>query len=406
MTLTLSILRGPEGVATDTRRITGGTLAIGRGPANEWVLPDPERVLSKRHCVIALVGESWQVTDTSVNGTFLNHEAEPLGSDLPRILRNGDRLLLGSYEIDTAIGDAAAAAAGAAHFTDERLTGDPFPAIRDDPFGISMPPLDLPADFARTSSDQAPAVAANFRAPRPSFGLLPEDWDIDEPAAAPLLPAAAPAIDASSPPVADAAPVQPAQAGPAFAAFAAGAGIDGSTAVDPLALLRSLGGAFRAVVAGLRRAMIARATIKGGFRIDQTMIQASGNNPLKFAADDDDALAALLGIGRQGGMSAERAVHEAMRDIRLHELAMAAAMQQAVRDMLAQLAPAQVARRVPGHVRDKLPGGRGSRLWSAYESLHRETAQAMTDDFDRVFGRSFMRAYERAMREIAAAETD
>ena len=72
MNLTLSILRCPEGVATDTRRITGGTLAIGRGPANEWVLPDPDRVLSKRHCVIALVGESWQVSDTSVNGTFVN----------------------------------------------------------------------------------------------------------------------------------------------------------------------------------------------------------------------------------------------------------------------------------------------------------------------------------------------
>ena len=187
----------------------------------------------------------------------------------------------------------------------------------------------------------------------------------------------------------------------AFAAFVAGAGIEAAAPADPTAVLRGLGAAFRAFVGGLRRVMIARAAIKGEFRIDQTMIQAIGNNPLKFSADDADAMTALLGIGRRTDMSAERAVSEAMRDIRLHELAMTAAMQQAVRDLLAELAPRRVAGKAPAGTLDALPWRRAAQHWKAYEALHETTVQALTDDFDSVFGKSFMRAYERAMSEIA-----
>ena len=104
--------------------------------------------------------------------------------------------------------------------------------------------------------------------------------------------------------------------------------------------MQALGAAFRAMVSGLRQALIARAEIKGEFRIEQTMIRSRGNNPLKFSADDEDALAALLGTGRRSEMSPAEAVSDALRDMRLHELATVAAMQAAVRELLAQFDPA------------------------------------------------------------------
>ena len=67
-------------------------------------------------------------------------------------------------------------------------------------------------------------------------------------------------------------------------------------------MMEALGAAFRAVVSGLRQAMMARSAIKGEFHIEQTMIRSRGNDPLKFSADDDDALAALLGVGRRLGL--------------------------------------------------------------------------------------------------------
>jgi predicted component of type VI protein secretion system len=127
---------------------------------------------------------------------------------------------------------------------------------------------------------------------------------------------------------------------------------------------------------------------------------------LKFSVDDADAMTALLGIGRRLDMSAERAVGEAMRDIRLHELAMTTAMQQAVRDLLAGLKPGRVAAKAPAGGLDFLPWRRAARHWDAFVAQHEETEQALADDFDTVFGKSFMRAYERAMSELANSPDD
>ena len=72
MRLTLSTLRCPDSVAPETRVTGGGEFSIGRAPDNAWVLADPDRHLSKRHCVLAFRSGGWQIADTSTNGTYLN----------------------------------------------------------------------------------------------------------------------------------------------------------------------------------------------------------------------------------------------------------------------------------------------------------------------------------------------
>ena len=174
---------------------------------------------------------------------------------------------------------------------------------------------------------------------------------------------------------------------------------------DPAAMMRALGEAFRTLVAGLRAVLIARASIKSEFRIEQTMIRARGNNPLKFSAGDDDALAALLGTGRRTDMTAAAAVADALKDIRLHELASMAAMQSAVRTLLDGLDPAKLrAQAEQGGGMSVLPAQKKARAWDAFETLHARTVQALADDFDSVFGKAFARAYEQALDEVAARE--
>ena len=150
--------------------------------------------------------------------------------------------------------------------------------------------------------------------------------------------------------------------------------------------------------------MIARAAIKGEFRIEQTMIRSRGNNPLKFSADDDDALAALLGVGRRTDMTAADAVTDALRDIRLHELATVTAMQSAVRALLAELEPAKLRGSAEHGALTLLSAQRKANAWDAFEALHGRVSQALLDDFDSVFGKAFARAYERAVADIAAQE--
>jgi type VI secretion system FHA domain protein len=413
MTLILVMRRSPNGVAPESRRVSSGELIIGRGPAADWVLPDPDRVLSKRHCVVTALGGAWEVTDLSANGTFVNDEAGRLEPQRPRLLTHGDRVIISSYEIEGLIEDddravPSEAPAARRSLSEERLTSDPFPPLDHDPLGISLSEDQHPITFEETTSDSVSAMVQGFRPPRPNLELLPMDWDAAIGAAPPPPPAVA--APPPSPPVPVEVAPQPAMpqqdAEQAFAAFAAGAGLTGYAPSDALALLRSLGAAFRSVVSGLRQIIIARATIKGEFRIEQTMIQAVGNNPLKFSADDDDALAGLLGLGRHGGMTPERAISEAMRDIRLHELAMASAMQRAARDMLASLSPQRLEQKTTRGLLDALPDRRRARLWENYERLHRATEQAIAEDFDSVFGKAFVRAYEQAMRDAAASKVD
>jgi type VI secretion system protein ImpI len=424
MALTLTMLRCPDSVAPETRTLGGGEFSIGRGPENDWVLADPERHLSKRHCIVAYRSGAWQVADVSTNGTFLNGEANPLGSGRPRALRDGDRLRLGAYEIEARVQEEERSTTfpawrqprDAAH--DDPFGDDPFrepvSAFREEPSGSgSRPSIGLPADYdplapdpvesGPTQPDHSPALEDAFRPPRPAASLLPDDWDLDFGPAASPTPARTPAPE----------PVERAPAEPVptrlpgdslMAAFLEGAGVAGAQPADPEATMRALGRAFRAMVAGLRQSMIARADIKGEFRIERTMIRARGNNPLKFSADDDDALAALLGIGRRTGMGPEEAVADALRDMRLHELATVAAMQEAMRALLAQLDPARVRGSADAGGRALVASQRKARAWDAYEKLHAGITQALADDFDSVFGKAFARAYEQALRETTARD--
>jgi type VI secretion system protein ImpI/type VI secretion system protein len=486
--LTLSTLRCPDAVAPETRSTGGGEFSLGRAPDNSWVLPDPERHLSKRHCVLAFRNGGWQIADLSTNGTFLNRETTPIGQGAIRDLRDGDRIRLGAYEIELRIEEEALSPAqpsgmqGAANpFDDDPFAPAPPPASSG--FGAPEPigawrdetPM-LPADFdplapaerdpftGPSIADHSPAVSDAFRAPAVSpaplaAGLLPDDWDLDEPlvsAAAPPpvpvpmpVPAAEPAPPAAfapppepslppparqpsvatpfddedgpvAPPVAPQvaatpiAPVQPARpaapvAAPApdgalLAAFLRGAGMPGARIEDPAATMEALGASFRAVVSGLRSVLIARAAIKGEFRIEQTMIRARGNNPLKFSADDDDALSALIGTGRRTNMGPAEAVAEALRDMRLHELASVAAMQKAVREMLNSLSPAAAQEAAGGG--GLLPMQKKARAFEAFEEQHAALLRALSDDFDSAFGKAFARAYEEALREVAARPED
>ena len=191
--------------------------------------------------------------------------------------------------------------------------------------------------------------------------------------------------------------------GAALAAFLRGAGMPNARIEDPLATMAALGATFRAVVSGLRAVLIARASIKGEFRIEQTMIRARGNNPLKFSADDDDALSAMLGTGRRTNMGPAESVAEALRDMTMHELATITAMQHAVREVLKWLSPEEA---MSGAAGGLLPMQKKANAFDAYADTHRALVAALTDDFESVFGKAFARAYEQALREVAARPED
>jgi type VI secretion system protein ImpI/type VI secretion system protein len=420
MALNLATIRCPDDVAPERRAVGGGEFTIGRGPDNDWVLPDPDRHLSKRHCMLAFRSGRWELSDLSANGTFLNRASAPIGSS-PATLSSGDRFRLGVYEIEVGI-DAdrdleppRATSSGRSNFG--LFDDDPAPgpaerpdggiAMRDDfnPFASDDDfPLREPA-----RQDHRPVLEDAFRPPPRPAAAIPDDWDLElsepglaPPASRPSSPSPPPPRQASAPePPPVLPPVPPPQGGDALlVAFLRGAGMEDAAIADPERMLEAMGAALRATVAGVRETMIARASIKGEFRIEQTMIRSSGNNPLKFSAGDDDALAALLGAGGRKSMPADQALAEALSDIRLHELATMSATQTAIRALLALLAPATIEKDTDKGGLAVLPAQKKARAWDAFEAAHAKITGALSDDFDSVFGKNFARAYEQSLREL------
>jgi predicted component of type VI protein secretion system len=81
-----------------------------------------------------------------------------------------------------------------------------------------------------------------------------------------------------------------------------------------------------------------------------------------------------------------------------------AAMQAAVRAMLDELAPEKIRSGTGQSGMAVLPAQRKARAWDAFEARHAEIVQALVDDFDSIFGKTFARAYERALDEISIKE--
>ncbi len=443
MTLKLVMIRCPDNVAPERREVRGGEFSIGRGRDNEWVIADPERHLSKRHCRLVYSVGDWELHDLSANGTFLNGASDPVGQGSAEKLRNGDRIKFGLYEIEVMIDEDAEGAAPdrgrslASLRPDDVAMRDPPPSRSDirhyndagndaklPPSGslldVSNSPI-LPADFdplapnqepfAGTQPDHAPALESAFRPPQP-MAIIPDDWDVESPAAPrpqtarPTQPPLPQEVAAPAPPGPQHAPLpQAASDAGLAAAFLRGVGLSEANLVDPEKTLERIGAAMRATVNGLRQTLMARASIKDEFRIEQTMIRASGNNPLKFSLDDDDALATLLGTGRRSGMSPEEAIAEAFNDLRLHELATVSAMQEAVRVLLAQFEPDSVERKVASSALQIHPAQKKAKAWEAFVQIHSNVTQALSDDFDSVFGKAFARAYEQAIDKLSSDGT-
>ncbi|KMO17926.1 type VI secretion system-associated FHA domain protein [Methylobacterium platani] len=233
MTLTLRVLQAPAGVPEiEARRLDpeGGPLSIGRGRDNDWVLPDPDRHVSKIHCRIESGADGFYLVDLSSNGVFFAAEARPVGRGNRRALDAGDSFRIGDYRIgivrepqavppetggpadgvpeggiappgsisailaDTSAAREARAAQSLGGPASDWLAAVPGGAADAQvvqPYGWQAPPataltdvpeaeVDAVSDFASRSEHVAPIHQALQFAPART--LLPPDWHLAEPA--------------------------------------------------------------------------------------------------------------------------------------------------------------------------------------------------------------------------------
>ena len=232
MKLRLTLVASPPGQGADTQRhLAAGKLTLGRGPDNDWVMRDDERVLSKNHCVVEFKSGVYVVIDCSTNGVFHNESLEPLGRGNSAVLADGDRLRFGAFVVkaqfvdDDPLPESADPFLAVLRATDGPSGGPAAPEFDDDPFAASfacagpkspvaftpipddddevflLPPRpqiapaaaeaawrrDNPSWAPASDRDDAAGHEQAWRSPAPVAGGIPDDWD-DEP------------IESSSPP--------------------------------------------------------------------------------------------------------------------------------------------------------------------------------------------------------------
>jgi type VI secretion system protein len=576
------------------RTLSSGTITIGRAVGNEWVLPDPDRNLSKTHCTVTEESGRFILTDLSSNGVFVNGSQQATERNSRVILTDGDTLRLGAYTISVAVIDDVSTSfsvrGSLSSQDDAGLHGDRFASngfgdagrsldySAADPLGIppghgagqggpldvdplddplgrvpdpafhhpvtpapaqprGMDPFDqagpsqhrsidpdddlfrglkttsewhgasrpdnapatdhampairvtqtfpageidfdaligdiaghaapAPAAFTPSSFAPAPAPAPVVLAPAASVPPEPEIYVPAPPAPVTPVTATPPAVVAPpvaepdpffeppkvsrpeggvlepvlfegggptaaaepspTPPPSSVAPLPPTNeaalgstppppegtattasdrggdARAALMAFLEGAGVSGARIDndDPEAALRAAGKVFRALTEGVREVLISRASIKSEMRLEQTMIAAHGNNPLKFAVTADDAVAALLISKRPGYMTPLAATQEALTDIKTHEIAVMAGVQTALLALLRRFDPDELEKRLTmSALSAVLPGARKSRYWDGFRQTYGDITREAEDDFQAVFGRPFARAYAAQSRK-------
>lgn len=348
--------------------LNGNGCDVGRGKGMDWILPDPARHISSHHFSVAYRDGSYWLSDTSTNGTFL--QGSPYRLQAPHQITGGERFTVGHYVIYADLANAASPAMQAPAPMAQPAENDPWD------FGTSaepVNPLQQRADPRHLDDVAQDFVPTPVPMPTPSAQSIPPQNF--QPA-----PPQPPAVDNSA----------------ILRAFCEGAGLNPTVYQDADAevLARNLGAVVQSATREIMTMLQDRAAVKqftkGG---DRTMRSATGNNPLKFLPDAEQAVEAMFLKPRDGFMEGPEGFQNALSDIRNHQSAVFAALQPALASLLSGLSPDEIEDSAGSGI---LGGASKNKLWEAYVERWDTKAEAgdhgLLDAFLAAFAKSYIEA--------------
>jgi type VI secretion system FHA domain protein len=398
--------------------VNGGT--IGRATDNDWILPDPKRIVSGHHCSVEYRGGVYWLRDSSTNGVYVNDSKDPASASGAVALKDGDRLRIGEYEIVVSLDDRVdflskneEQPAPFEHLDDDLgsplnidgLLGTSDPGESGsvpvgNAYGLKVRGL-LSERARRETGQRVPDE------PPPPPASAPPDWatrtrpvtrqELDEaierrrsrqeprPRPVPLHQQSSTWTDLHS----------------AVQAFCRGAGVDpDSLSAEARAVLPLLAGQLlRELAVGLADIRQGRDPVFGdGPGSSRTV---SGNNPLAGSTSIEQALQRLFeSHGRIYGGAVE-SLRESLQEIKEHERASQRAMTEGLRALMRQMDPANVADQFDqGRARTR-PSGEDLRpqYWEHYVNFHRLLSQGLEEGLPQPVLEAFQKAYRSAREQ-------
>ncbi|WP_420139330.1 type VI secretion system-associated FHA domain protein TagH [Sphingomonas sp.] len=246
----------------------------------------------------------------------------------------------------------------------------------------------IPSDWMDPKPKKAPEPVVASKAAAPS-----------EAAADPILPPQ-PEAPVARPKKKAAEPPQAVDSDALFDHFCAGAGIDPNSFAgeDRRALMERLGGVYRQSVLGIADLMQERTALRNEYRMVRTTVQPQGNNPFKWVPPQRIAVELLRGDG-SGYTTGERALNEALRDVKAHLLCMLAGMRSALAATFQALSPKEIESQI-GDRNFLIKAQRDAALWAGYVEIAERLRAEADDSADGMINRAFRRAYEAQAEEL------
>src|SRR5436190_11034541 len=373
MPVTVKIFTKQAGRPTlfQTREFETLPVTIGRDAACSLALEDPHKHISRVHVELEeQEGTFWISVLSKVNPVLVKGQRYGPGTRLT--LNSGDSFEMGEFEVQVL-----------------------FPEPR--PESVSLPER---RSLIRMLAEDDGAPPQSIPAPEPGIFEEPTYLGGAEPTY--MGPAAKPAVASAS----RVAPVSPlASMNQALRAFLEGAGMPHQelSAAQSERLLRDCGTVLRAAVEGLMMLLLARGEMRKEFEAEErTMVAARDNNPLKLMADPHEAMQFLLDPTDRtdGFLDPIRAIGDACDDLRAHELALMAGMRAAILGAIRRLDPQVVEKSYAKAPAGFSLSGKKAKLWDAFVEHQNVLAQEAQEDFNKVFGRDFMAAYQSQLRKL------
>src|SRR5580692_5350634 len=441
MTLRLSVV-SEHGIrlgaqSTKVFGVHGGT--IGRSTDNAWILPDPDRYLSGKHIRIDFRSGSYVLVDTSSNGTYVNGSQVPLGKYHDYVLKDGDYLRLGEYELLVTIDksndfppDEAAIVAydgqpGAAAAV-KKSTANDLGADLD--LSSLLEPSNSVAHGVPARNAYGQSVGAVREAARPAeappaegggtpWHMMTRPFKVDAKAEAGAVLAAAVAAGAVHPsavPAPTPASLRPQAAtlspppGPALyegdfdlglATFCRGAGIDPRTITSEArnGALQLAGQLLREAVLGLMDLNQSRNEFRNRFRIPAPANDGP-ESPLNFSRGVDEALVRLLTTTSTRAGSVE-AIRQNFRELKAQNTATLSATRAAFEEFLGRVDPKELEERFERGTKRGVFGSQNkAKFWDLYAEMFAGLVQRPADGFPHLFTETFAKAFEAKLRAL------
>ena len=360
---------------------------IGRGADCTLVLPDPERRISRKHLQVASRSGSYFLRLISTN-LLVELDGVPLAPGVECALAPGAQIRIGPFLL-RAEGHAALAA--------------PSPAPAPAPA-----PAQTLALFERAGPASRPSVFRDLLHASPAQArphARADDAERPGPVEIDLLVGDPTGSDGGAEPPATPAPQPPAAVADddLIAALYTGLGLPTpELASRSAAQVELIGALLRQCVIGTVELLAARSIARRELGASPTLIQTRQNNPLKFSAEPQAALAQLLTPTRRGFVPPVTAVREAFDDLRAHEVAVLAGMRAALASVIDRLSPAtlELGLADKGLWDNLLPVNHKARMWERYSEQHADLAHEIEDNVDAHFAGAFIEAYEAQLGRL------